>query len=135
MDKEIPTRLTPAEGRKFAFTVGVAFLVLAGITWWRDHPTLLRIFASLGGVLLLAGLVVPGKLGPVYRGWMGFALLISKVTTPIFMGVTYFLVLTPVALVMRLLGRNPMVHRPVSDSFWAPRSPESGTRSDLNRQF
>lgn len=61
-----------------------------------------------GGLLLLAGLAIPGSLGPLYRAWMGLALLLSKVTTPIFMGVIYFLVITPMGLFMRMIGRSPL---------------------------
>ena len=59
---------------------------------------------GLGIVLVLAGLVVPRLLGKVYAGWMGFALVLSKVTTPIFMGVIYFVVLTPTGFLMRMFG-------------------------------
>lgn len=127
--------MSPAEGRKFAFPVGTAFLVLAGIVWWRGHHSVATAFAGVGGGLLVAGLLVPGKLGPVYRGWMRFALLISKVTTPIVMGITYFLVIAPTGIVMRLLGKNPIVRKPQDGSFWVPR-PDGGKRkSDLQRQF
>jgi len=135
LEKRIPARLTPSEGRKFAFPVGAAFLALAIFVWWRGHPTLVYLFGSLAGALFLAGLLVPGKLGPVYRAWMGFALLISKVTTPIFMGVTYFLVLAPVGLIMRAMGRNPVVHKPLDGSYWVPRAEGAARRSDLRRQF
>lgn len=126
--------MTPEEGRKFAFPVGTAFLVLAGIVWWREHLTLATVFASLGGPLILAGIVIPGKLGPVYRGWMTFALMLSKVTTPIFMGVTYYLVMAPIGLFMRLVGYNAVVRKDVDRSFWVVR-PEGKRKSDLNRQF
>jgi hypothetical protein len=53
-------------------------------------------FGVISGLLLLAGILIPTWLGPVYRGWMGFALLLSKVTTPIFMGITFFLVMAPI---------------------------------------
>lgn len=135
METRIPARLSPAEGRKFAFPVGTAFLVLGGIVWWRGHTPVAITFASLTTLLYLAGLFVPGKLGPIYRAWMGFALLLSKVTTPIFMGVTYFLVLTPTGLVMRLLGRNPVVRVASDGSFWVSRPEGSKRRSDLKRQF
>jgi len=129
----IPARLTPAEGRKFAFTVGAAFLVLAAITWWRDKEIAKWVFTSLGAALLVAGTVVPGKLGPVYRGWMGLAHAISKVTTPIFMGIVYYVVVTPIGLLMRAVGRRPMVHGEQDGGFW--RAPPSGGRADLERQF
>jgi hypothetical protein len=81
---------------------------------------------------VLAGLVAPGSLGPVYRGWMRFGLALSRFTTPIFLGIMYFLVFLPFGLVMRRF-RQPLV-RPVGDSYWVAR-PESGRRSNLQRQF
>jgi hypothetical protein len=126
----IPARLSPAEGRKFGLTVGAAFLVLAGITWWREHETLMYVFSGLGGALIAAGLVVPAHLGPTYRAWMGLAHAISKVTTPIFMGIVYFLVIMPVGLIMRALGRNPIRHRPVDGSFWAPHGEGRGSMTN-----
>ena len=135
MAQGIPARLTPAEGRKFALTVGAAFLVLAAIFWWRERQTLMIFAGSLGGALAVAGLVAPGKLGPVYRAWMRLALLISKVTTPIFMGATYFLVLAPSGLLMRALGKNPIVHKEAGGSFWMERPEGTKRKSDLTRQF
>jgi len=124
---------TASDGRKFAFPVGVAFLLLAGLLFWRDKEVLYPIVASLGGVLLLAGLLVPGRLGPIYRGWMQMAVAISKVTTPIFMGVVYFLVLTPTGLIMRILGRKPIRHSPDGGTFW--QSTHGRPKGDLSRQF
>jgi len=135
LDAIVPTRLSPAEGRKFAFTVGIAFFVLAGVTFWRGSETVTTLLAMLGGALLLAGVAVPGRLGPVYRAWMRAGLLISRVTNPIFMGLVYFIVFAPIGLGMRLLGRNPVVRDPVGDSFWVTRPAGRGRRSDLKRQF
>jgi hypothetical protein len=118
--------LTAAEGRKFAFTVGAAFLVLAAVMVWRHHPVLMYVFGALGVGLFLAGLLVPQHLGPVNRAWMGLAHAISKVTTPVFMGVVYFVVLTPIGILMRLFGRNPIRHQLVKQSYWAPRSDQRG---------
>lgn len=133
MISSISTEFTPSEGRRFAFPVGTAFLVLAGLLFWRQKLAAFQITSLLGVTLLLAGLLVPGRLGPVYRAWMRMALAISKVTTPIFMGAVYFLVLTPTGLVMRLVGRRPIQHRLEDGSFWRARV--AGTRGDLRRQF
>ena len=128
----IPARLSVADGRKFGVQVGLAFLVLAGILVWRDHSRAAATLGMLGSSFVLAGLVVPGRLGPVYRGWMRLALGISKVTTPIIMAVLYFLVLTPIGLIARAFGHRPLVHARESASFWVKRSTPG---SDLEQQF
>ena len=130
----VPARLTAAQGRRFGLTVGIAFLVFAGIAWWRGHPTTTTVLATLGGSLSLAGLVIPTYLGPVERGWMKLAHVISKVTTPIVMGLMYLLVLTPVGLLRRAFGGNPMVHPPEGSGYWKPR-PAGQRAGNLQRQF
>lgn len=130
----VPARLTAAEGRKFGLVVGGAFLVLGAILWWRTHVTPATVALVLGAALSLAGLAIPTRLGPVYRGWMRLALAISKVTTPILMGAIYFLVLTPAGLLARLVG-----HRPVSSprgvpTYWRAR-PEGERRGAMDHQF
>jgi hypothetical protein len=136
LENRIPARLTPKEGRKFGFSVGGAFLVIAGILWfWRGHVTVPVVFGSLGTLLVLAGLIVPGRLGPIYRGWMGFALLLSKITTPIFMGIVFFLVIAPMGLAMRVFGRNPVVREDKGGSYLVVRPTGPDRHSDLRRQF
>ena len=44
----------------------------------------------------------------MYHGWMRLALLLSRITTPIILGIVFFLVFLPVALVMKLVGHDPM---------------------------
>jgi len=129
----IPARLTPGEGRRFGLTVGCAFLVLAGLSWWRDHPRIVPFAAAIGVLLVLGGLVVPGSLGPVYRGWMRLALAMSKVTTPIFLGIVYFVVVTPIGILRRVAGHRSLEHSVGNGGYWVVR-PEP-RQSDLRRQF
>lgn len=133
MTSSSSTDFTASDGRRFAFPVGGAFLLLAGIFLWRDRATLMWISTTLGGLLVLGGLTVPGRLGPLYDAWMRMALAISRVTTPVFMAVVYFVVLTPTGVLMRLFGRHPIRHSRRDDSFWQRRTREQ--HSDLRRQF
>ena len=129
----LSTEYTASAGRKFGVTVGLAFGVFSGIAWWRGHPTTFAVLASLGAALLLAALLAPKQLRVVERAWMKLALLISKVTTPVFMGVVYFLVLTPIGMLRRLFGRNSLVHASTASGFWADRS--LSAKSSLDRLF
>jgi hypothetical protein len=127
-----PARLTPREGRKFALTMAVAFGVLAGIAAWRGSPRATLVFGGLAEAFVLGGLLVPGKLGPVYRAWMGFAHALSRITTPIFMAVVYFLVIAPIAVIRRAVGGNPLrAHHGATG--WVDR--QQAPRGDLTRQF
>lgn len=124
---------TAAAGRKFGLTVGGAFVVLSIIGRWRGHPTTFLVLGTLGVLLIVAALVVPAMLGPVDRGWMKIAGLISKVTTPIFMGVVYFLILTPTGLLRRMFAGSALVHKSGPAGFWKDRT--QSPHSSLDRQF
>lgn len=134
METGVPARLSKADGRRFGLGVGGAFLAIAAFVWWRGRMGAVPYLAGLGGGLVLAGLLVPTLLGPLYRGWMGLALLLSKVTTPIFMGLVYFIVIMPIGLFMRLIGRRSLVRVPDGDGFWIDRK-TGGDASRMKRQF
>ena len=129
----VPARLTAAEGRKFGLTVGIAFIVFGGVAFWRGKQRTSMVLFALGGVLVLAALVVPTLLGPVEKAWMGLAHLISKVTTPVFMAVVYFLVITPTGFLRRLGGNSMTAPKPHDSSRWSLHMPRP--RENMERQF
>jgi hypothetical protein len=90
---------------------------------------------AVGAALLLFGVVLPGALVPVRRGWMGMALVLSKVTTPIFLGVVYFGVLTPTGVALRLFGRSPLKSQPTGTSRWITRDSRARPPEDMQHQF
>ena len=59
-------------------------------------------------VLAVWAVLAPRTLGPIYRAWMVFGLLLSKVTTPIIMGILFFLVVLPAGLLVRLIRGDVM---------------------------
>ena len=134
MARGISAGLTTAEGRKFGLMVGGAFLVLGAILWWRTHTEAALIAGVLGAALVLGGLTLPAHMGPIYRAWMALALAISKVTTPVFMGIIYFLVLTPTGLIARFLGHRPLVRPRSAGSYWLSR-PVGSRRGAMDHQF
>jgi len=127
--------LSPAEGRRFGFTLGAAFLVLGGALWWRGREPAATIALVLAGALLVASVAVPSRLGPVQRAWLGFGAALSRVTTPIFLGVVYFGVISPIGLLLRLRGRNPLRRHRRPVSCWVLRPVEARSRRDMERQF
>jgi hypothetical protein len=111
----------------------MAFSLLAMLTLWRQHSIAAGVLFALGGLLIVSGVAVPTRLGPVQRFWMALAHAISRVTTPVFMGAVFFLVLTPAGLLRRSFARNPLRHERQDGSYWVTRRAEQ--RTDLERQF
>lgn len=103
--------------RDFGLTTGAIVAVLFGLffPWLLDLSFPLwpwLIFAVLGVWALLA----PDTLKPVYRGWMRFGLLLNRITTPLILGIVFFLMFAPMALFMRLRGRDPMARKLDADT-------------------
>lgn len=131
-------RLTAAAGRKFAWTLAAAFALLALFGWWREREALIRVASAIAILLGVAGVVVPAKLGPLERAWMKLGELLSRVTAPVFLAVVYFLVLTPLALVRRAMGRSAIHRDRSAGTFWFAREipPDAATaRRRMERQF
>jgi saxitoxin biosynthesis operon SxtJ-like protein len=130
--ERVPARLNPGEDRKFGLLVGGAFVGLAVLLEWRGRTSAAPVVAGIGVLLVAGGLLLPARLAPVRRAWMGLAHAISTVTTPVFMGVVYFVVFAPAGALMRLFGRNPIAPNH-EGTRWVAR--ETGTKSDMARQF
>ena len=94
--------------RQFGLMVGGVFLLIG--LWpfvWRQETV--RIWAVVPGSLLaIAGLMMPGLLKRVYQGWMWVGHVMGWVNTRIILGVLFYGVVTPMGLVMKLTGRDPM---------------------------
>ncbi len=96
-----------------AFAVVCGLFLLRG---WDSWP----VPAALSAAFALAALLLPRALAPVERGWMRLAHLLGRVVTTVLLTVVFFLVITPLGLVMRLLGRDPMMLRSGGgrESYW-----------------
>lgn len=98
--------------RSFGLTTGAIVAVLFGLffPWLLEFKIPLWpwiILVVLGGWALIA----PDSLKPVYRGWMRFGLMLSKITTPIIMGLVFFVLILPFGVVLKILGKDPMRRR------------------------
>lgn len=90
---------------------------------------------AVGGLLWLLAVVVPVALIPVERVWMKGAHAVSLVTTPIVMGLVYYVVLTPIGLIVRGFRGNPLKHQPGENGYWHLRDAADVARDRLERQF
>jgi hypothetical protein len=89
----------------------------------------------VGTAFLVLTAVLISALLPVEKAWMAMAHAISKVTTPVVLGIVYFLVVAPRGLVMRALGKNPLVHGEHDGGFWVVNAADRSGRGGMENQF
>ena len=110
-----------AEGRRFAWTIACGFVVLAALGVWRGRVHTARVFGFVALVMLLAGAVIPARLGPLERAWTKLGEMISRVTSPIFFSLLYLIVVTPVGFLRRTLAKSPLARARSAPTFWIRR--------------
>ena len=111
------------EYRKFGVSVGIVFIILAAISFWRGGTTGAEILGVIGGLLLLAGLILPELLTVPYFLWMSMADGLMWFNTRLILIIVFYLVLTPIGLLMRAFGKRPLDLKiePGRKSYWKPR--------------
>jgi polyferredoxin len=94
--------------RQFGLMVGGIFLFIGLWPWvWRHEAV--RLWAVVPGTLLIAaGAVIPSLLREIYKGWMFLGHILGWINTRIILGVLFYGIVTPMGVVMRLAGRDPM---------------------------
>ena len=128
---------SPRELRRFGLILTAGFAIVGGISWWRGHTVPPAVLWSLAALVGTAALVVPRALGPVERWWLRVGLVLAWVNTRIILTVLFYVVLTPIALVMRLF-RDPLDRRRSAEapSYWHRRTPRpDGAAAGYEQQF
>jgi len=121
--------------RSFGLTVGGIFVLIglwplvirsADPRWWA---------LLIGACLTVPAVVYPGCLFWVYRGWMMLGHVLGWVNTRIILSAVFYLVVTPIGIVRRWLGKDSMERRlkPELDSYRIVRKPRPA--SHLTKQY
>ena len=135
MFNEIP-ELDKKGLRDFGLITGALFVLIFGLLlpwkfeWqWPIWPWVL--FAVLASMAFVA----PMTLNPVYRVWMRFGHFMGGIISRIILGFVFFLVVTPIGLIMRATGKDPM-HRQLDPSATSYREAISENKSNsFDRPF
>jgi hypothetical protein len=113
--------------------VFVAIALLPVFNWHRPHLWALIVAAAF----LAAALVAPRMLRVPNMIWFRFGLLLHKVVSPIILGLLFFVTVTPIAMIYRALGKDPLrlKFEPNSLSYWIVRNPPGPDPTLMTKQF
>ena len=95
--------------REFGFLFGgiVAILFGAFLPWLIERPIPVWPWALLG-LMAIISLAAPMALRPIYKVWMRFGIFMSRIVTPLIMGIVFYLLITPVGLLRRIFAKDPL---------------------------
>lgn len=122
--------------RTFGFVFAVFFIVIA--CWPLLHGELIRWWSvAVAAAFAVVALVKPVLLVGLNRLWIKFGLLLGKVVSPIALGILFYGVVTPIGLLVRLTGKDPLRLKfdPAASSYWIPRTPPGPPPGSMNNQF
>ena len=131
--KEIPSSQTDL--KKFGITLGLIFGVLGGLgCWHHKEPAAAWLLAA--AFFMGFGCAAPGFLKPIQKSWMALALALGWFMSRVILCVLFYLVLTPIALILRLTGRDLLQAKwgEKRDTFWTNRD-INDEKSSYEKQY
>lgn len=122
--------------RQFGFIMGGGLILFFGLLipwiWDRGYPLWPWVAA---GAFVTAGLVYPKILTPVFRGWLKIGHVLGWINTRIILGVVFFVIFFPVALILRVLRKDPMARKYQPDSRSYRITSTSSPREQLEKPY
>ena len=124
--------IKPSSNRSFGIVFFIVFLLIAIYPLLNNGE--LRIWSLIiAMIFLVLGLIKSKVLTPLNKLWFKFGLLLGRVISPLIMGIIFFLVVTPTALIMRIIGKDLLSLKfNNKKSYWIEKT---GPKSKMKDQF
>ena len=135
-DLSRPDEVKRSSDRTFGLVFTIVFLIVG--LWPLAGGGAVRLWAlGTAAAFLATAFLRPKLLAPFNRLWTKFGLLLHSVAAPVVMGLLFYLTVTPIGLIMRLLGKDPLRLRfePQADSYWIVRRPPGPAPDTMKNQF
>lgn len=112
----------------FAIVAARPMLHSDGVRWWA---------LAIAAAFLVLTLVRPALLAAPKRLWLRFGAILSRVVNPLVLGLLFLTVVTPTALIARVLGRDPLRLRidRQAETYWIDRKAAGAAAVDMRKQF
>ena len=94
--------------RKFGFFFTAVFLIASFYSYYINSELIFYTLSTIGGIFLIVTIINADTLLPLNKLWMKFGILLGMIISPIIMGIIFFGIFTPIAILMRLTGRDEL---------------------------
>ena len=137
-DFDRPEEVSGSSDRGFGLVIGGFCLIVALVPLLHRPPDPVRWWVFAIGLLMIAlALLWTRPLAPLNRLWIKLGHVLYRVVNPIVLALLFYSTITPLALLMRRVGRDPLRlrRRLETSSYWIPREPPGPAPESMKQQF
>ena len=122
--------------RAFGFVFAVVSAIVSLWPLLNGAPVRLSA-ACIAFAFAAVAILKPSLLQPLNRLWFWFGMLLHKIVNPLVMGLLFFITVTPIALIFRLISKDPLNRKPDPNcqSYWIERDPDELVSESMRNQF
>ena len=121
--------------RSFGITIGIILFIISGFLMYYNKEAY-QLIAIIASTFIGLGFILPVLLKPIYFVWMTFAAILGWVMTRVIVSIVFYLIITPIGLLTRLLGEDFLaLKKTESDSYWNYRDSAEELNQDYEKQF
>ncbi len=121
---------------KFGWFFSAVFSMIAIYSYFQQLKTFAYAAAIVFFIFVALTFFAPQLLTPLNRLWYALGILLGKVISPIVLGAMFFVLITPVALVTRIFGRDELkLKKSLLKSYWVDRLPPGPPSDSFKNQF
>ena len=122
--------------RAFGIVFAVVFTIVGAWPLLDEAP--LRLWAlGVADGFLAAAMIAPQTLKPLNQLWFRFGMVLHKIVNPLVMGLLFFATVTPIAIIMRMMGKDPLNRKidQQATTYWIERDPAGPEPNTMKNQF
>jgi hypothetical protein len=127
-------KVVAGSNRSFALVFAGFFSIVGLLPLMRGNPV--RWWAlGIAAIVLAVGFAAPHVLAPLNRAWSRLGHALSRVVSPVLMGIVYYVAVVPTGLIVRARRKDPLrlKREPAVPTYWIRREPPG--RGSMSRQF
>lgn len=130
IDQRLPSNKT------FGWFFALVFIVGAAYLYWQNHHTGAILLGTIAVIFIALTVVKPSLLSPLNRLWFKLGVCLGKIVSPLVLGLLFLVLITPVAVITRLCGRDELLLKKRNvKSYWVERNPPGPSGESFNNQF
>lgn len=124
-----------ARERSFGLSVGTVLCLIAFYQLWRERPAVAATAGAAGVLLLLLGIASPALLRRPSDLWWRLSHALAYVNTRVLLTIVFAVLLVPLGLIWRVIGRDPLARRRAQAPGWSPYPARYRDRTHYRRMF